>query len=36
MFLMLETFSGSLDELCGRQCHRCENVTGLRTGYTST
>ena len=36
MFFLRSAFGGSLDHVrCGRQCHVCESVTTLCTGYTT-
>lgn len=36
IFFLCRTVGGSLDDvICGGQCHVCERVTTLRTGYTS-
>ena len=37
IFFLRKALGGSLDDvMCGGQCHVCERVTTLRTGYTST
>lgn len=36
VFFLRYALGGSLDDvMCGGQCHVCETVTTLRTGYTS-
>lgn len=37
VFFLRKALGGSLDDvMCGGQCHVCQRVTALGTGYTST